>query len=135
MMDWLGRRYYRTVFPDQFVERLNPRRRAIRKIQARAGDRLAGIYVRLAETEELSPEETYHLIVWTIAASKYVSEADFSRFVYEVHKPLVDAINSVNGIEVVSNNPQSDLYFNLKDLKQLDLFDLDLDLEYQNRDR
>jgi hypothetical protein len=125
---WLARRQIRTAFPDEFIRRLEGKRKQIHKIQKRAGDRLAGIYIRVVNDDELTEDDDYLVVLYTVAASKHVSANTFKSFIAEVHRPLLEAFDKTEGIKIVSPVATTDRDFSLKDQNELDLFDLDFEI-------
>ena len=135
VLAWLGRRYQRTAFPDALMERMKLRRAKIRQLQKKAGPRLRDIYIKVLNNRELGPNEDYNLVFYFVLNSKLINdEISIGEFNRDFFTPFMTSINAAPGITIVKGECINDLLFTYSTMMDLDLFDVDLDLQYQ-RDR
>jgi len=134
LLEWLARRYFRSAFPDEFMRRLRPRLEKMRKLQEKAGNKLAGIWMRVLNNEELEPNVDYKIALVAVVASRNVADMEeLAAFEREVYTPLVQSIAAVKGIRLTTSRCVTDTTFSLQDIRALDEFDVDHDLQYRVR--
>ena len=133
VMDWLARRLDRSAFPDGFVERLAPSRRAFRDLFAAVVDDVRDVYLRLESWDELPLNQAYgvhvRVIVEPEAARDVIRQRRVDRAFYD---PLIEQLASIEGIEVRSHQPLVPVQFSLADLAEYARIDFDIDLSYRD---
>jgi hypothetical protein len=120
---WMAKRYVRAALPDEFNNRIRNARTKIKGILQRDGVVITGVYLSLDSEEELSPGETYRLLIYTtVLPETHANGAAFdmaTRATAQLHA----ALNGCKGIEVKESMTYSEDELTLSDIRDLTLWD------------
>lgn len=121
---WLGRRYSRRGFADEFNNRSRSAVNALRNQLKPDGALISGIYL-LVSDDELPEGTDYEIIVWVaMNASDYESEE--KRTVGAKLLGMVEAqLNECQGIVVESSEVRSESEISIADIRKLKRWDFD----------
>jgi len=122
---WLAKRYFRSAFPDQFNERLNVNRGAIRGRAKTGAEHIDSMWIVLDTREELGPGADYEIHV-----SALMTDSDFARpacreEAQRCFDDIVALVDGCPGITVKAEALEPESSFTLADVRVTDRWDLD----------
>jgi len=144
MRRWLGRRYTRAAFPDNFNRRIEADKKHARKIDGlwkkSTADQVTGVYILCPETEITDAAVDYEIrIVCTYppkldenghpiidpVTGELVFDVEVVKHAEEVAGNLDDWMGDIAGIEVLSAKAMPEVDFSLSDLRSYKRLELD----------
>ena len=118
MRRWIGARYTRSAFPDEFNNRWKENRDEIESLIKDKGEFLTAIYLSLKPFEELDTDENYQLkIIGVIEDDNFESES--ASDAYQLMDDMERLFNESTGIIVVDSQLWSESEITLSDLHYL----------------
>jgi hypothetical protein len=123
--NWLGKRYSRPAFPDEFNKRLE-NLSAIQEAIAKAHDFLRAILIRLDPIDkELAAEEQYQVSLFGIMFDRNYNDAIKREKCQALISEIESLLSECNGVEVNDCSLRSDVDVSLADLDVLVEWDFD----------
>jgi len=121
---WIAKRYVRSGFPDEFVERTRAAVSTIRKKSKKDGQYLTGLYLLIKDVE-LGPDEDYDVILFGAMRDKHYDDVDIremgNRLFGEIETALVDC----DGVNVLGAELRSESAISLTEIRVMKRWDFD----------
>ncbi|HMA94404.1 MAG TPA: hypothetical protein VKP30_17050, partial [Polyangiaceae bacterium] len=126
LANWLGKRYSRPAFPDEFNARLEAHKKRMEKISKREDGKLVtAIFVMLSTESELPVGKDYETVVWLACQAKVAKDPKLRVSLEKYAQEFADAVNACDGIKVVEHELKSEFDISLEDLRKMKRFDFD----------
>lgn len=124
---WLGKRYSRASFPDEFNRRLEKQASRLSKLSKRdAAIGISAIFVSLApSTEDLPPEASYQVLIWIACPVEVYEDAAQLAKIQALATNFGDAFSACEGISLLEVEVRSHADITLADLESLKKMDFD----------
>jgi hypothetical protein len=126
IVEWVGRRYTRSAFPDNFNNRIREKGPGIKRVLENHGEVISGIYLWLSSYEEFGEGVPYQVALrLTMTPEEYADESRRDRAI-KACNALEIAFQSCAGIKILESDVVPEDKFPLSDLKYLvpwDTFD------------
>jgi len=121
---WLGRRYYRAAFPDNFNERIRP---ANDKIEARLlnlSKPLTSVFLAVSDAE-LPPGRDYEITIYGAMLDDDYQDQALRDAALQEMTALATAVGGCTGISVLDFDVRGEADISLNDLRTLSRWDYD----------
>jgi hypothetical protein len=131
---WLAKRYRRAAFPDAFNDRFSASLRSgeFHRLMKTWGHLISAVFLIVSPEEDLPPERHYRITAYaTVPCERYADEQE--RLQDDFQPLFEDALQAIDGIEVVDAIVISDDTFTLADVLRTRKLDLDY-MSYKNDD-
>ncbi|HED12159.1 MAG TPA: hypothetical protein ENI62_00615 [Gammaproteobacteria bacterium] len=128
---WLARRYVRSAFPDEFVERSRAATDGLRKKLKKLGDLLTAIYIVVVQ-EELPEDSPYEIILYGSMRVDDYALSDRREDAQQLLNDIETALADCDGIEVEESHLKPEDKISLDDRRKLVRWDFD-DLTVRGR--
>jgi len=123
---WLGKRYSRPAFPDEFNVRLDGQKKKLSKLSKREeGKHITAIFLSLNTEEELADGEDYKVLVWLACRTEAAGDPQRRAPLEKYAKELADAVDACDGIEVAEYELRAEFDVSLEDLRDMKRYDFD----------
>ena len=123
---WLGKRYQRSAFPDEFNRRLRKTRSRLESLSKQPEGRdITAILMMLDTDEELSSDRSYKVVVWFACRSRSFENPKIRVAVEKYAQEFADTMDSCGGIEIQEHEVKQHLDITLEDLEVMKRFDYD----------
>lgn len=124
---WLGKRYSRASFPDEFNRRLEKQASRLAKLSKKeAAIDISAVFVSLdPSTEDLPPEVPYQVILWIACPVEVYENATQLAKVEALATKFGDAFVACDGISLLEVEVRSHADITLADLETLKKIDFD----------
>jgi hypothetical protein len=123
---WLGKRYSRPAFPDEFNKRLGKNDSAIRETITRGHDFLRAILIRLDPSDkELAAEEAYQVSLFGVMFDHNYKDAAKREKCQALISEIESLLSECTGVQVNDCMLRSDVDVSLADLDVLVEWDFD----------
>lgn len=129
---WLGSRYSRSAFADEFNLRCAPVMRKVESRMKRSGAYMSGIYLAVS-SDELPREIAYDVVIQVSMRENDFTRPDLWANVNEATEEIGELLDSVSGINVVHAGVRSEAEIPISDLRLFQRWDYQY-LSYRESD-
>lgn len=118
---WIGKKYFRTAFPDEFNKRLEPALRKISKALKKDSDDIEELYILLDPMEELEEGAEYQVM---LIATVSKDEISIIESVQDTVNKIAGDMNDCDGIKVRKPHAIRNKDVSLADIQEMDIWDV-----------
>lgn len=124
LIGWVGRRYTRRAFADEFNRRSGPAVRTLRRRLKQDGALISGIYI-LVSDEELSADVDYEVVVWASMKKDDYAIEEKRTSAMDLLGEIETALNDCNGIVVEGTDLRPESEISIADIRIMKRWDYD----------
>ena len=121
---WIAKRYVRSGFPDEFVERTRVAVSKIRKKSKKDGQYITGLYLLLKDVE-LTPSEEYEIIIIASMRPQHYENVEIQKIGNRLLGEIEAFISDCKGIDVKTIELRSESKISLTELRFMKRWDFD----------
>jgi len=133
---WIGRKYFRPAFPDEFNSRMKSggkTAKSISKLLKKISGKVEDLYIKIEPMQEISSEkgskgnyiEEYDVIILATIPTEFYDDPKVRIDIQDKINNLGAKLCSCNGIQVIDSNADSEENITLADISPMSLWDFD----------